>query len=69
MDIFMPINRKYNISMKSYSKKPYHRCEYWAYYEFNYLANSGTISKQVDHKKEKVWFNSDRHKRDVTIKL
>ena len=69
MDIFMPINRKYNISMKSYSKKPYHRCEYWAYYEFNYLANSGTIRKQVDHKKEKVCFNSDRHKRDVTIKL
>ena len=69
MDVFMPINRKYNISMKSYSKKPYHRCEYWAYYEFNYLDNSGITRKQVDHKKEWVCFNSDRHKRDVTIKL
>ena len=68
MDIFMPVNKKYNISMKSYSKKPYHRCEYWAYYEFFTLDNSGKVRKEVDHKKEKVCFNSDRHKRDVTIK-
>lgn len=68
MDVFMPVNRKYNISMKSYSKKPYHRCEYWAYYEFIFLNDSGVLRKQCDHKKEKVCFNSDRHKRDVTIK-
>ena len=69
MDIFMPINKKYNISMKSYSKKPYHRCEYWAYYEFFTLDNRGKTRIQLDHKKEKTCFNSDRHKRDVTIKL
>ena len=69
MDIFMPVNQKYNISMKSYSKKPYHRCEYWAYYEYFTLDNTGKVRKQVDHKKEKVCFNSDRHKRDVTIKV
>jgi len=69
MDLFMPINRKYNISMKSYSKKPYHRCEYWAYYEFIALDNRGVLRVQKDHKKESVYFNSDRHKRDVTIKL
>lgn len=69
MDLFMPINRKYNISMKSYSKKPYHRCEYWAYYEFLALDNRGVLRVQKDHKKESVYFNSDRHKRDVTIKL
>jgi hypothetical protein len=69
MDIFMPVNRKYNISMKSYSKKPYHRCEYWAYYEYFTLDNSGVVRKEVDHKKEKACFNSDRHKRDVTIKV
>lgn len=69
MEAFMPINRKYNISMKSYSKKPYHRCEYWAYYQVFALNNDATIRKQLDHKKEKTCFNSDRHKRDVTIKL
>lgn len=69
MDIFMPVNRKYNISMKSYSKKPYHRCEYWAYYEFISLDNRCTQRVQIDHKKEQAYFNSDRHKRDVTIKL
>lgn len=69
MEAFMPINRKYNISMKSYSKKPYHRCEYWAYYQYFALTDTNSSRKQLDHKKEKTCFNSDRHKRDVTIKL
>jgi predicted transglutaminase-like cysteine proteinase len=68
MELFMPINRKYNISMKSYSKKPYHRCEYWAYYEYFALDNTGKVLVQRDHKKEHVCFASDRHKRDVEIK-
>ena len=67
MELFMPVNRKYNISMKSYSKKPYHRCEYWAYYEYFALDNSGKDKIQRDHKKESVCFASDRHKRDVII--
>ena len=67
MELFMPVNRTYNISMKSYSKKPYHRCEYWAYYEYFALDNSGKDKVRLDHKKESVCFASDRHKRDVTI--
>ena len=67
MELFMPVGRKYNISMKSYSKKPYHRCEYWAYYEYFALDNTGRVLVQRDHKKEQVCFASDRHKRDVTI--
>ena len=67
MELFMPVGRTYNISMKSYSKKPYHRCEYWAYYEFFSLDNSGRVRVQRDHKKEQVCFASDRHKRDVKI--
>lgn len=69
MELFMPINRKYNISMKSYSKKPRHRCEYWAYYQFIALDNRGKKMVQLDHKKDTAYFNSDRFKRDVTIKL
>lgn len=69
MELFMPINRKYNISMKSYSKKPRHRCEYWAYYQFIALDNRGQKKVQLDHKKDTAYFNSDRFKRDVTIKL
>lgn len=69
MELFMPINRKYNISMKSYSKKPRHRVEYWAYYQFIALDNSGRKKVQLDHKKDTAYFNSDRFKRDVTIKL
>ena len=69
MELFMPINRKYNISMKSYSKKPRHRCEYWAYYQFAALDNRGKKMVQLDHKKDTAYFNSDRFKRDVTIKL
>lgn len=67
MELFMPARRKYNISMKSYSKKPYHRCEYWAYYEYFALDNTGRALVQRDHKKESVCFASDRHKRDVNI--
>ena len=69
MELFMPINRKYNISMKSYSKKPRHRCEYWGYYQFIALDNRGKKLVQLDHKKDTAYFNSDRFKRDVTIKL
>ena len=69
MELFMPINKKYNISMKSYSKKPRHRCEYWAYYQFMALDNRGLKRVQKDHKKDTAYFNSDRFKRDVTIKL
>lgn len=67
MELFMPIGRTYNISMKSYSKKPHHRCEYWAYYEYIALDNTGRSRVQLDHKKEQVCFASDRHKRDVKI--
>ena len=67
MELFMPVGRTYNISMKSYSKKPYHRCEYWAYYEYFTLDNTGRVRVQRDHKKEQVCFASDRHKRDVKI--
>ena len=67
MELYMPVNRTYNISMKSYSKKPYHRCEYWAYYEYFTLDNTGRSSVRRDHKKESVCFASDRHKRDVQI--
>jgi hypothetical protein len=69
MELFMPISKKYNISMKSYSKKPRHRCEYWAYYQFMALDNRGKKMVQLDHKKDTAYFNSDRFKRDVTIKL
>ena len=69
IELFMPINRKYNISMKSYSKKPRHRCEYWGYYQFMALDNRGVKRVQLDHKKDTAYFNSDRFKRDVTIRL
>ena len=69
MELFMPINTKYNISMKSYSKKPRHRCEYWAYYQFIALDNRGKVKIQLDHKKDTAYFNSDRFKRDVTISI
>ena len=57
MELFMPINRKYNISMKSYSKKPRHRCEYWAYYQFISLDNRGSKKIELDHKKDTAYFN------------
>lgn len=69
MELFMPVGAKYNISMKSYSKKPRHRCEYWAYYQFIALDNRGVTKVQLDHKKDTAYFNSDRFKRDVTIRL
>ena len=69
MELFMPIGRKYNISMKSYSKKPRHRVEYWAYYQFAALDNRGQKKVELDHKKDTAYFNSDRFKRDVTVKL
>ena len=69
MELFMPIGRKYNISMKSYSKKPRHRCEYWAYYQFVSLDNRGKKKIELDHKKDTAYFNSDLFKRDVTISV
>ena len=69
MELFMPANRPYNISMLSYSKKPSHRCEYWAYYEYFALDDSGRTQVELDHYKETVCFGSDRHKRDVRIAL
>lgn len=69
MELFMPIGGKYNISMKSYSKKPRHRCEYWAYYQFISLDNRGKKKIELDHKKDTAYFNSDRFKRDVTISV
>ena len=69
MELFMPVGGTYNISMKSYSKKPRHRCEYWAYYQFISPDNRGSTKIRLDHKKDTAYFNSDRFKRDVTIKL
>lgn len=67
MELFMPASRTYNISMISYSKKPSHRCEYWAYYEYFALDDTGRVRVEVDHLKETVCFGSDRHKRDVFV--
>ena len=69
MELFMPKGRQYNISMLSYSKKPSHRCEYWAYYENFALDNTGRTQVELDHKKETVCFGSDRHKRDVRVDI
>ncbi|MBR1846277.1 MAG: hypothetical protein IJ787_01000 [Bacilli bacterium] len=69
MELFMPKGRTYNISMLSYSKKPAHVCEYWAYYEYFALDNTGRAKVELDHKKEKVCFGSDRHKRDVRVDI
>ena len=67
MELYMPVGRTYNISMQSYSKKPSHRCEYWAYYEYFSPDNSGRVQVEVGHYKENVKFASDRHKFDVAI--
>ena len=69
MELFMPANRQYNISFLSYSKKPSHRCEYWAYYEYFALDNTGRVRVELDHYKETAVFGSDRHKRDVRVAL
>ena len=69
MELFMPINRTYNISFKSFSKKPSHRCEYWAYYEYFTLDNTGRTRVELDHKKENCFCASDRHKRDVVVSI
>lgn len=69
MELFMPRNQVYNISMLSYSKKPSHRCEYWAYYEYFALDDTGRVQVELDHYKETVCFASDRHKRDVRVAL
>ena len=65
MELYFPVGRKYNISMKDYSKKPVHRVEYWAYYMYFTIDSNGVDSKRVDHMKKTAYFNSDRYKRDV----
>ena len=69
MELFMPARKRYNISMLSYSKKPSHRCEYWAYYEYFALDNTGRAQVELDHYKETAVFGSDRHKRDVNVAI
>ena len=69
MELYVPVGRKYNISMKSYSKKPRHRVEYWADYMYFTIGKELKTHKQLDHKKENVWFNSDRYKRDVNFSI
>ena len=65
MELFFPIGRKYNISMKDYSKKPRHRVEYWAYRVGFALGNEDDGMVRIDHHKKTAYFNSDRYKRDV----
>ena len=69
MELYFPVGRKYNISMKSYSKKPRHRVEYWADYMYFTIGKELKNHIQLDHKKETVWFNSDRYKRDVNFDI
>ncbi|MCR4699137.1 MAG: hypothetical protein K5762_07210 [Bacilli bacterium] len=65
LEVFCPVGRKYNISMKSYSKKPWHRCEYWAYYTYLPIGSKKVMERQIGHHKESYCFNSDREKYDI----
>ena len=60
-ELFFPVGHEYTITMKSYSKKPSHRVEYWAYWQG--VAPVGTNHKrQIAHIVDEVSFNSDFYK-------
>lgn len=67
MELFMPAEVQYNISMKDYSKKPYHEFSYTAYYQYISPHAEGKMKSQKDHFEDWAMFNSDRYIRDVYI--
>ena len=68
MELFFPVNQTVDLSVKDYSKKLRHVVEYWAYYQYFALDNSGTIKRQIDSIWDKCWFNSDRYYRTITAR-
>ena len=65
MEVFFPLNQRYYVSFKDYSKKAYHTFEFIAYVQYFSLKTNGDTRKLVNHYKSWTCFNSDRYHRDL----
>jgi len=71
MELYLPVNNKYKVSFKSYSKKLRHLVQYNTLIQYitaqKYTATndgSSTLPSGSDH----VWFNSDRKTIQINVK-
>ena len=67
MEIFFPLNTNYKISMKDYSKKPYHTFDYNAYHQYFSVGANGETKKELDKFHDWTCFNSKRYERNITV--
>ena len=66
MEIFFPLNQKYKITMKSYSKKPYHTFEFIAFKQYFSLTTNKDTRKLIHHFTDWTCFNSKRYTREIS---
>ncbi len=69
MEIFFPLG-KYKITMKDFSKKPYHTMSYAAYRQYISVNEKGETKHQVDSFNDWAVFNSKRYvRKDVNVNV
>ena len=68
MELFCNVADSYEFKMRSYSKKPYHHIEYWAYYSYQSIGEQGVYREQKDNFPDDVFWSSSRYNRKVSFK-
>ena len=68
MELFCNVADSYNFKMRSYSKKPYHHVEYWAYYFYQSIGEQGVYREQKDNFTDDVFWSSGRYSREVSFR-
>ena len=65
MELYLPVNKTYNISFKGYSKKLYHTVSYKT--ECKYVSASNN-KQSLPAKTDTAWFNTDRVNLTINVK-
>ena len=71
MELYLPVNNKYKVSFKSYSKKLRHLVKYNTFIQYITAQNitaTNNGSKTLPSGSDHAWFNSDRKSIDINVK-
>ena len=65
MELFLPVNKTYNVSFKGYSKKLYHKVTYSTACQY---ISASSKKQSLPAKSDTAWFNTDRVNLTINVK-
>jgi hypothetical protein len=67
IELFFPVNRKYTLTTKSYSKEMSNDINYTVYCQYDSIGSKGVFKDTIKHYKSTSWFTSGSFNVDIEI--